>query len=41
MKKIIVLSLLVIPAILLASGGHGGEESRYLLQTGRENDFLA
>jgi len=39
MKKIIVLSLLVIPAILLASGGHGGEESRYLLQTGRENDY--
>ncbi len=39
MKKIIVLSLLVIPAILLASVGHGGEESRYLLQTGRENDF--
>ena len=39
MKKIILLSLLVVPAVLLASGGHGGEESRYFLQTGRENDF--
>jgi len=39
MKKILLLSLLVVPAVLLASAGHGGEESRYLLQTGRENDF--
>jgi len=39
MKKIVLLSLLVVPAVLLASGGHGGEESRYFLQTGRENDF--
>jgi F-type H+-transporting ATPase subunit b len=38
MKKIILLSLLVIPAVLLASSGHG-EESRYLVQTGRANDF--
>lgn len=40
MKKILVLSLLVVPAVLLASSGHGGEETtRYFLQTGRENDF--
>jgi len=39
MKKILLLSLLVVPAVLLASSGHGGEESRYFLQTGRENDF--
>ncbi len=39
MKKIILLSLLVVPAIVLASSGHSGEESRYFMQTGRENDF--
>jgi len=39
MKKIILLSLLVVPAIVLASSGHSGEETRYFLQTGRENDF--
>ena len=39
MKKIILLSLLVVPAVLLASAGHGGEETRYFLQTGRETDF--
>jgi len=39
MKKIVLLSLLVLPAVVLASSGHGGEESRYFLQTGRENDF--
>jgi len=39
MKKIVLLSLLVLPAILLASG-HGAEESRYFLQTGRESDFI-
>jgi len=39
MKKIILLSLLIVPAVLLASSGHSGEESRYFLQTGRENDF--
>ncbi len=39
MKKIVLLSLLVLPALLLASSGHSGEESRYLLLTGRENDF--
>jgi F-type H+-transporting ATPase subunit b len=39
MKKVLLLSLLVLPAVLLASG-HGGEEaSRYLAQTGRESDF--
>jgi len=39
MKKIVLLSLLVLPALLLASSGHGAEESRYFMQTGRENDF--
>ena len=39
MKKILVLSLLVVPAVLLASSGHDGETTRYFLQTGRENDF--
>jgi len=39
MKKIALLSLIMLPAIVLASG-HGAEESRYFLQTGRENDFI-
>ncbi len=39
MKKLILLSLLVVPAILLASGGDS-ESSRYFEQTGRETDFL-
>ncbi len=39
MKKLILLSLLVVPAMLLASGHASGEESRYFLQTGRESDF--
>ena len=39
MKKILILSLLVVPAVLLASHGHDGETTRYFLQTGRENDF--
>jgi F-type H+-transporting ATPase subunit b len=39
MKKIILLSLLVVPAVLLASGHADGETSRYFIQTGRENDF--
>ncbi len=39
MKKLAILSLFMIPAILLA--GHGeGETSRYLAQTGRDNDFI-
>ena len=38
MKKWTVLALLMVPAIVLASGGHG-EESRYFAQTGRETDF--
>ncbi len=37
MKKIVLLSLLVIPAVLLASGD--AESSRYFAQTGRESDF--
>ena len=39
MKKIVLLSLLVVPAVLLASGHASGEESRYFMQTGRESDF--
>lgn len=38
MKKIVLLSLLVVPAILLASGADG-ESTRYFAQTGRETDF--
>jgi F-type H+-transporting ATPase subunit b len=38
MKKIVLLSLLVVPAMLLASGGDA-ESSRYFAQTGRESDF--
>lgn len=38
MKKIVLLSLLIIPAILLASGVDA-ESSRYFAQTGRETDF--
>ena len=40
MKKIILLSLLVVPAMLLASGHAEGETSRYFMQTGRESDFF-
>ncbi|TNF44433.1 MAG: F0F1 ATP synthase subunit B [Epsilonproteobacteria bacterium] len=39
MKKIVLLSLLAVPAVLLASGGDA-ESSRYFAQTGRETDFL-
>ncbi len=38
MKKIVLLSLLVVPAMLLASSGDA-ESSRYFAQTGRESDF--
>lgn len=38
MKKIALLSLLMVPAFLLASGD--AESSRYFAQTGRESDFL-
>ncbi|TET90226.1 MAG: F0F1 ATP synthase subunit B [Sulfurovum sp.] len=38
MKKIALLSLLMVPAILLASGGDA-ESTRYFAQTGRETDF--
>ena len=40
MKKLVLLSLLVVPAILLASGSTDGETTRYFTQTGRETDFL-
>ena len=40
MKKIILLSLLVVPAALLASGSADGEVSRYFIQTGRESDYV-
>jgi len=39
MKKTALFALLVVPAILLASGHDSGEASRYLVQTGRESDF--
>lgn len=39
MKKVLLLSLFVLPALLLANSGHGEEASRYLAQTGRESDF--
>jgi len=39
MKKLALLSLLIVPAILLASGGGEDGASRYLAQTGRESDF--
>ncbi len=38
MKKIILLSLLILPATLLASATDA-EVTRYFLQTGRETDF--
>lgn len=38
MKKIVLMSLLIVPAVLLASGGDA-ESSRYFAQTGRETDF--
>jgi len=40
MKKFVLLSLLVVPAILLASGHAEGETTRYFAQTGRESDFF-
>jgi len=40
MKKIALLSLLVVPAILMASGHADGETTRYFAQTGRESDFF-
>ena len=40
MKKLVLLSLLVVPAILLASGHADGETTRYFAQTGRESDFF-
>ena len=39
MKKIVLWSLFIVPAVLLASGGDA-ESSRYFAQTGRETDFL-
>ncbi len=38
MKKLLLTTLLVLPALLLASGGEH-EVSRYFVQTGREYDF--
>ena len=40
MKKLALLSLLVVPAVLLASGHVDGETTRYFTQTGRETDFF-
>lgn len=38
MKQIVLWSLLVVPAVVLASSGDA-ESSRYFAQTGRESDF--
>jgi F-type H+-transporting ATPase subunit b len=40
MKRLIGISLLMALPVLLLAGGAGGEESRYLMQTGRETDFV-
>ncbi len=39
MKKVLLWSLIVLPAVVLASSGHGEEASRYFAQTGRESDY--
>ncbi|RUM76629.1 MAG: F0F1 ATP synthase subunit B [Sulfurovum sp.] len=39
MKKMALMSLLIVPAILIASGHGDAESSRYFAQTGRETDF--
>jgi F-type H+-transporting ATPase subunit b len=39
MKKLLLTTLLVLPALLLASGGEH-EVSRYFVQTGRHTDFI-
>ena len=39
MKRVLLLSALLLPAVVLASAGHGEEASRYFAQTGRESDF--
>jgi len=40
MKKLVLLSLLIAPAIILASGHVDAESTRYFAQTGRETDYL-
>jgi len=40
MKKIALLSLFIVPAILIANGHADGETTRYFMQTGRESDFF-
>jgi F-type H+-transporting ATPase subunit b len=39
MKKLMLFSLVVIPAVLFAGHGGDAESSRYFAQTGRETDF--
>ncbi len=39
MKKLLYVALLVLPAILMASGGEH-ETGRYFAQTGRHSDFI-
>lgn len=40
-NKLVILSLLVMPALLLASGhAQSGEATKYFALTGRETDFL-
>lgn len=38
MKKLLYVALLIVPAVLMASGGEH-ETSRYFVQTGRHSDF--
>jgi len=40
MKKILVWSALIVPAVLFASGHVDAETSRYFEQTGRETDYV-
>ncbi len=39
MKRLLYVALLILPALLLASGGEH-ETSRYFAQTGRNSDFI-
>lgn len=39
MKRVLWISLLTVPVLLLAGSGHTEEASRYFAQTGRESDY--
>lgn len=40
MRKITLIALFLMPAVILAAGGHGEEGGHYLQITGRETDFV-